>query len=125
MSIISTARSRRSSAPAGVVSPIEDSTTGQPRAAARSSTSWRSAAAELSSGRAPPAQAGSTRSSPASMTALSDESMDSGTLETGPTTGTSQAIAASRPSTSGEYSSTLRSRYEAPPAIWRAAIQRT
>ena len=59
------------------------------------------------------------------MTDESDESMESGTLDTGPTDRTSQAIASRRPSTSGENSSTLRSRYAAPPAIWRAAIQRT
>jgi hypothetical protein len=44
------------------------------------------------------------------MTAESDESIDKGTLDTGPTTGTSHDIAARRPSTSGENSSTLRSR---------------
>ena len=59
------------------------------------------------------------------MTDESDESMESGTLDTGPTAPTSQAMASRRPSTSGETSSTLMSRYAAPPAIWRAAIQRT
>ena len=76
-------------------------------------------------GRAPPAQAGSIAPRPASSTAASDESIESGTLDAGPTAFTSQTIAASRPSTSWSISSTLRSRYAAPPSIWRCAIQAT
>ena len=89
---------------------MHESTTGVPRWAHSSSTSGRSTEAELTIGVAPPAQAGSMASSPASSTTASEESMESGTLETGPTARTSQVMASTRPSTCGSISSTLRSR---------------
>ena len=125
ISTISIARTIRSSVPVGIVAPVEERTTGDPRSAAIGSTSTRSAAAELRSGAPPPAHVGSTRPRPTAMTEASDESIDSGTVETGPTTPTSHVIAARRPSTSGETSSTFRSRYAAPPAICRTAIHCT
>ena len=108
--MICSARSRRSWLPDGIDEPVHESTTGVPRRAHRSRMSVRSAEAELTIGVAPPAQAGSMASSPASRTVASEESMESGTLETGPTARTSHVMASTRPAVSGSISSTLRSR---------------
>ena len=81
--------------------PVQERTTGVPRRAQMSRTSGRSDEAELTMAVAPPAQAGSMASSPASSTTASEESMQRGTLETGPTARTSQVMASTRPATAG------------------------
>ena len=81
----------RSWVPDGIDLPVHESTTGVPRSLTSSSTSGRSTEAELTIGRGAtgPGRVDGLRGPPRS-TAASEESIESGTLEAGPTAATSQ-----------------------------------